>query len=183
MALFLFFFFFFFCFFAVEPGGYRTIRKHTASRIAQCSPRPATCTCCIPSYRHWIYIPNANSNLKFDWDSGLFCVQSPWAGGGGAGPRVSGSHCARFGVSGGAEARPHARGSRLDVHTELAIVCLRGSVLTYIQNWQLFVYVGAPLGSDLGGGPEPPATAWGPPRSDREVIQNPHSLYYLYCST
>ena len=29
-------------------------------------------------------------------------------------------------------------------------------VSTYIQNWQLFVYMGAPLGSDLGGGPEPP---------------------------
>ena len=37
----------------------------------------------------------------------------------------------------------HARWSRLDVHTELAIVCLRGSVSTYIHNWQLFVYVGA----------------------------------------
>ena len=37
----------------------------------------------------------------------------------------------------------HARGSRLDVHTDLAIVCLPGSVSMYIQNWQLFVYVGA----------------------------------------
>ena len=27
---------------------------------------------------------------------------------------------------------------------------------TYIQNWQMFVYVEAPFGSDLGGGPEPP---------------------------
>ena len=54
-------------------------------------------------------------------------------------------------IVGRAEARPHARGSRLDVHTELTIVCLRGSVPTYIQNWQLFVYAGAPLGSDIAG--------------------------------
>ena len=56
---------------------------------------------------------------------------SPKAGEGGAIPR--GSHYAHLGAagalaSGRAEVRPQARGSRLDVHTEL------------------FVYVGAPLG-------------------------------------
>ena len=103
----------------------------------------------------------------------------------GAAPRGSGSHYAHLGVSGRAKARPHARGSRLDVHTELAIVCLRG----------------APLVSDLELGPEPQlcrrgiptpgpsgvgavprgtgsrfarlGSAWGPPRSDLEVVHNP----------
>ena len=49
-------------------------------------------------------------------------------------------------ASGRAEARPHARalqGRRLDVQTELPIVCVCGSVSTYIQNCQLFVYVRA----------------------------------------
>ena len=70
----------------------------------------------------------------------------PWVGGVGAVPRGTGSHYARLGVSGRAEALPHARGSRLDVHTEL------------------FVYVGAsrrscqflsPWEPPLGGGPDP----------------------------
>ena len=79
------------------------------------------------------------SNLKFDWDSGLFfAFRAPGPAGVGAVPRGTGSHYARLGVSGRAEARPHARGTRLDVHTEL------------------FVYVGAPLEPDLGGGLEPP---------------------------
>ena len=67
----------------------------------------------------------------------FFCVQSPWAREGGS------SHYAHLGAagapaSGRAEARPHARGSRLDVHTELfgymgasgrtyRIVCLSGN--------------------------------------------------------
>ena len=38
------------------------------------------------------------------------------------------------------------RGSRLDVHTELQIVCVQRSVSTYIQKGKLFVYVGALLG-------------------------------------
>ena len=45
----------------------------------------------------------------------------------------------------------------LDVHTEWAIVCVRGSLSTYIQNWQLFVYLGALLGPDLAGAFAPPA--------------------------
>ena len=71
-----------------------------------------------------------------------------------------------------------SRGGRLDVHAGLAIVCLHGSVSTYIQNWQMFVYVGAPLGSGLAGMLALPAAAWGTPRSDLEMAQNPHSLYY-----
>ena len=43
------------------------------------------------------------------------------------------------------EARPHARGSRLDVHTELFVY-----VGASRRICQLFVYVGALLGPDLG---------------------------------
>ena len=53
------------------------------------------------------------------------------------------------------EARPHARGSHLEVHTELFVY-----VGASRRSCQLFVYVGALLGPDLG------------------VAQNPHSLYY-----
>ena len=50
--------------------------------------------------------------------------------------------------------------SRLDVDTELPIVCDSQVVSMYIQNCQLFVYVGALLGPDL------------------RVAQNPHYYYY-----
>ena len=49
-----------------------------------------------------------------------------------------------------AEARPHARGSRLDVHTELFVY-----VGASRRSCQFFISVGAPLGLDLGGGPDP----------------------------
>ena len=62
----------------------------------------------------------------------LFCVQSPGPARAGAVPRGTGSHYAHLGASRRAEARPHAqalRGSRLDVHTELPIVCVQRSRL------------------------------------------------------
>ena len=76
----------------------------------------------------------------------------------GAVPR--GSHYAHFGAagaraSGRAEAQLHARGSRLDVHTELFVY-----VVASRRSCQLFVYVGALLGPDLG------------------VAHEPHSVYY-----
>ena len=104
-------------FFTVEPGGYRTNLKDTASRIAQCSPWTATGTCCIQAYRHWMYVPNASACLiKVRLGSGLICVQSPKAGGGG-GP----SPGALAMLAWGSLEEPHARGSRLDVHTKLFV--------------------------------------------------------------
>ena len=67
---------------------------------------------------------------------------------------LRGSHYAHLGAagaraSGRAEARPHARGSR-DAHTELF-----GYVGASRRSCQFFISVGAPLGPDLGGGPNP----------------------------
>ena len=42
---------------------------------------------------------------------------------------------------------PHARGSRLDVHTDLYVY-----VGASRRSCQFFISVGAPLGPDLGGG-------------------------------
>ena len=50
----------------------------------------------------------------------------------------------------GPQEEPQAHGSRLDVHTELFVY-----VGVSRRSCQLFVYVGAPFGSNLGGGPEP----------------------------
>ena len=89
--------------------------------------------------------------------------QSPGPARVGTVPRGSGSHYAHLGPrrlglrkSQSAAACPRKSSQRiyrianslctwerLDVHTELAIGCVRGSVSTYIQNWQLFVYMGA----------------------------------------
>ena len=85
--------------------------------------------------------PGAQAGRPYQlrWCSGSFRVffetpsrQSPWAGEGGGRPQGHWlSLCSLGGcgarASGRAEAWPRARGSRLDVHTELAIVCLRGS--------------------------------------------------------
>ena len=54
-----------------------------------------------------------------------------------------------------AVARPHARGSRLDVYTELFVY-----VGASRRSCQFFIYVGAPLGPDLG------------------VVQSPYYIYY-----
>ena len=105
----------------------------------------------VPRGAGWLTLPAVLVLGQFSWYFEMPPVRAPMPGRVGAIPRGSGSHYTHLGVSGRAEARPHARGSCLDVHTELAIVCLRGSVSTYIQNWQLFVYVGAPLGSDIAG--------------------------------
>ena len=106
---------------AVEPGGYRINRKHTAFRIAQCSPRPATGTCYILSYRHWmcIHIPSANVCL-IKSSTGIlafFAFRAPGGGGG---------------LSPGARA----------VHTQITNYlcrCVRLDVYKYTHIYQLFM--------------------------------------------
>ena len=53
-----------------------------------------------------------------------------------------------LGLGEAAEAPSHARGSRLDVHTELFVYVGESRHSCYF-----FISVGASLGADLGGGP------------------------------
>ena len=85
------------------------------------------------------------------------------------------------GLGEAAEVRPHARGSRLVVYTELFVYVGESR-----RSCQIFISVGAPLGPDLGGGPELPTATrerlWGWTRGPEplfQVVQNPYSLYYL----
>ena len=91
-------------------------------------------------------------------------VPAPGPAGVGAVPRGTGSHFARLGVSGEAEVQPHARGSRLYVHTELFVY-----VGASRHSCQFFISVGAPLGPDLGGGPEPTLCIVVPPKMVAET--------------
>ena len=101
----------------------------------------------VPRSAGWPTLPALLVLGLFSWFFETLSRQSPGPARVGAVPGALALTMLTWGrgarASGRAEVRPHARGSPLDVHTELPIVCVRGSVSTYIQNWQLVVYVGA----------------------------------------
>ena len=113
-------------------------RGHLINRIVSGYPDLKICKDHCYGWRH--HMPRGTRR-----DTGkclpFFAFRAPGPAREGAVPRGTGSHYAHLGAAalGPQEVRPHAQGSRLDVHTELPIVCVRGSVSTYIQNCQLFV--------------------------------------------
>ena len=106
---------------------------NTASRIAQCSPRPATGTCCILSYRHWMHIPSADACLFYSSTGIIAFLRSEPRAGEAGGPSLPAPLVLGRLSSGRPVRAPDRRG------WSLPIICVGRAVFTYTQNWQLFV--------------------------------------------